>query len=79
MECDIRWVRKRSDLGTVFYEGFSLNHKLEDTLVASVIPLHKPVRGKKFVAKYLDHVPFRCYNVKNAKANLEAIHASTSR
>ena len=35
--------------------------------------------GKKYTAQYQDHVPFTCRTVKDAKLNLEAIHASKTR
>ncbi len=73
----IRWVRCRHDRGWMFYEGYAFNKAMEEERVATVAPSER--RGaKKYVAQYLDHSSFRCYTIKDAKLNLEAIHNASA-
>ena len=74
----IRWVRLRHDHGWTFYEGYAFNRAMEEERVCTVAPSER--RGaKKYLATYLDHQSFRCYTIRDAKLNLEAIHnASTN-
>ena len=75
---DIRWVRLRSDLGFVFYEGYSLRHDnggIEDTRVVTIYP-NEHYR-KKFKIQILDRVPFHRRTLKSAKREAEGIYAAT--
>lgn len=81
----IRWIRQRHDDGFIYYEGYDIDQTMTDTRVATIHP--SQVKGanpnnkpnKKFVCRYWDHEAFRCRTVKDGKANLETIHASTTR
>ena len=74
----MRWCKIRHDLGFVFHEGYDINPRMEDERFAIIHPNDKK-SGKKYTAQYLDHTPFTCRTIKDAKLNLEAIHASKTR
>lgn len=77
-EPDIRWVRLRSDLGFVFYEGYSLRYAkggIEDTRVVTVYP--NDHYRKKYKVQILDRVPFHRRSVTSAKRDAETIYAAT--
>ena len=77
-EPHIRWVRLRSDLGFVYYEGYALRHDkggIEDTRVVTIDP-NEHYR-KKFKIQILDRSPFHRRTLTSAKKDAEHIYAAT--
>ena len=73
----MRWVTKRSDLGFLWYEGWDLTKKLDDTKVIDIRQRDKS--QKKWVVRVLDHVPFHKRTLKSAKLDGEYVYNATLR
>ena len=73
----MRWVTKRSDLGFLWYEGWDLGKRLDDTKVVDIRQRDKS--QKKWVIKVLDHSPFHRRTLKSAKLDGELIYNATLR
>ena len=75
----MRWCRVWHPLGFMYHEGYDINPRMEDERFAVIHPGDKKYGKRKYTAQYMDHHPFHCRTVKDAKLNLEAIHASKTR
>ena len=73
----MRWVTKRSDLGFLWYEGWDLGKKLDDTKVVDIRQRDKS--QKKWIVQVLDHAPFHRRTLKSAKLDGELIYNATLR
>ena len=76
----IRWCRIRSELGFVYYEGYTLpsgKNGIEDTKVVTIHP--NDHFRKKYKIQILDHSPYHRSNLKSAQKEAEVIYAATSR
>jgi hypothetical protein len=73
----MRWVTKRSDLGFLWYEGWDLTKRLDDTKVVEIRRRDKS--QKKWVVQVLDHVPFHKRTLRSAKQDGEYVYNATLR
>ena len=65
----MKWVRNRSDLGFVYYEGWT------DFKVVTIYPNYH--YKKKWKVQILDHVPYHRSRLAIAKHEAEYIYAAT--
>jgi len=73
----MRWVTKRSDLGFLWYEGWDLTKRLDDTKVVEIRRRDKS--QKRWVVQVLDHVPFHKRTLRSAKQDGEYVYNATLR